>query len=142
MSIIDAQIVWGSWMELLDPGDLAWMLAQMRLHQGGGVFAPERACRLELGRRGGDRKARSDRIDQPVDPMPARDQCLGLLIAALGRVFDRVRRIAIHHHLARRHAKCPRLCGRAERINGGWMRRAVDRSCRDAVAQALVEKAM
>src|SRR5215831_7538574 len=129
-------------MELLDPGDLAWVLAQMRLHQGGGVLAPERARRLELGRRGGDRKARSDRIGQPVDPMPARDQRLGLLITALGGVLDRVRRIAIHHHLAGYHAKRAGLRSRAERIDGGWMRRAVDRSCGDAIAQALVEKAV
>ena len=61
----------------------------MRLHERGRVLLPERAGRLELGRRRGDGKARRDDVGEPVDAVPALDQGFGLRRSRLARCLCR-----------------------------------------------------
>jgi hypothetical protein len=72
--------------------------------------------------------------------VPALDQSLAVGIAALGRVGQRRRGIAVHHHLAGDHAGVAALGLGEEGFGRLAMHRAIDRSRRRPVRQQLVEQ--
>ena len=72
--------------------------------------------------------------------MPARDQRLALVVAALRRVQQPLRRAPVHQDLAGDHARVAALGLGEEGLDRGRVHRAVDRRRRGAVAQQLVEE--
>ena len=122
-----------------DPGDFGRVLRDMGLHVRTGRLAPKRGGRLELRgrRRGGE--SRRDRVREPIAMMPARDQCLALVVAARRGVEQVGGRMAVHQHLARDHPHAAPLRILEQRIDRRGMDRAENGRRRDAVAQILVE---
>ncbi len=116
------------------------VFAEVGLHVAVGEFAREGARRRELRVGRGDRETRRDRIFEPAAAAPAFDQRLALVIAALRRVGQRGRRVAVHHHLARDHARAAPLAGGEERLHRFRPHRAVDDRRRRALAEHLVEE--
>ena len=70
-ALIDVEIGSRPGKQLLDKGDLGEVLVEMGLHVGVGIFARQRAGRLELRLGRGDREARRDRVIEPAAPAPA-----------------------------------------------------------------------
>ncbi len=140
IALIDAEIIGRLGEERAHPGDFIVVFADMGLHQCRRMLAPKHARRFELFRRRCRGKTRSDRIGQPSALVPAFDERLRLVVAALSRVPQPLRRIAVHHHLARRHAQTALLGAGEKRVHRLRMDGAVDRRRRGAVAQALIEK--
>ena len=110
--LVDVGIVARPRVELLGEGDLGVVFRQMRLHVQVGMLAHQRARHLHLLGRRGDREARRDGIELAALAVPFGDQRLGVVIAALRRVANALRRVAVHHHLAGDRRAC---CGHALR---------------------------
>ena len=71
--------------------------------------------------------------------MPLSDQRPGLVIGPLRRIAEAVGRVAVHHHLARRHAQATRLGGLEERLGALRMRGAIDAGGGDPVGEREVQ---
>ena len=95
MAVIDIEIVARLRIEFARQRDLGVVLAQMRLDVAIGEFPRQRAGRLELLGRGGDREARRDGVVETALAMPAGDQGLALVVAALRRIGEGGRRVAV-----------------------------------------------
>ena len=101
--VIDIEITLVRREEGFDPGDLVLVLAQMGVQIGGRIlFAQSPRYRELLGCRSGC-KSWCDGIEQATITVPALDKLLALFIAAFCGIKQIIRRIAIHHHLARDH---------------------------------------
>ena len=104
-----------------------------------GMLALERAGRVELRGRGRHREARRDRVGQPAVAVPARDQRLRLVVAALRGVEQRRRRVAVHQHLAGDQAQVERARLLEQHVGRRRVHGAEHGRRRDPVAQVLAQ---
>ena len=101
------------------------------------MLPQQRTGGVQLRLRAGRGEPRGDTGRQSAAPVPPPDQRLALVIAALRRVEQGRRRVAVHQHLAGNHQRAE-LLGRSEqRVDGVWVDRAVDRRRGGAVAHQL-----
>ena len=125
--------------QALHPGDFVGLFAEMGLHQAIGMLCPELAQRIQLLGCGGGREARCDRIGQPVNPVPARDQRLAVVIGGLGGVTQPFGGVAVHAGLACDHPLAARLRLGEKGINRHRVDRAVAGHGGHAVARGQVQ---
>ncbi len=140
VAVVDVGVALGPREQPPHRRDLVQGLAQMGLEIAVRMLRQQRARRLELGVGRGHRKARRDRVMVAAAAVPALQQRLGLVIAALGGIQQGGRRAPIHHHLAGDHAGAAALGAGEQRLDRLRMHRAVDHRRGRAVAQQLVQE--
>src|SRR5690606_29915493 len=91
---VDVGVIARPWVEFPGESDLGMVLRKMRLHVQVWKLMHERTGHLHLLGRGGDREARRDRIELTALAMPVADQRLRVVVAALRRVENAIRRVA------------------------------------------------
>ena len=140
-ALVDVEIVARLRKQLLGQAISAWFSLEMRLHVARrDIRATSAPAAASCASRRGDREARRDRIAEPAAAAPALDQRLAFVIAALRGVGQRGRRVAVHHHLARDHARAALLACREERVDRFRPHGAIDHRRRRALAEHLVEE--
>ncbi len=137
---VDVDIVLRLRIELGDAGDLGLVLVGVGLDIATRELTHQGARRFKLGLGRGHGETRRDRIIEAPATLPALDQRFALVVAPLCGVHERLRRVAVHHHLAGDHARAAVLgCGE-ERIDRLRMDRAIDHRGRGAGTEQFVEK--
>ena len=139
-TIVDVEVAARRRKERLGQRDLGVVFAQMRLHVAIRKFARQRAGGGEFSVARGDGEARRDRIVEPPLAVPALDQRLALVKTLFGRIGEFERRVAVHHHLARDHARAALFAGGEECLGRLRLYRAIDDRRRRSIAEQLVEK--
>ena len=105
-----------------------------------GMLGCEGACCFHLLRGRGDREARRDRVLDSRLAVPASDQRLRLVIAALRRIAQPVGRVAVHHHLAGDHPHAARLGGGEKRVDASRMDGGEGAGCRRPMREKQIEE--
>ena len=137
---VDVEIARVRRIKRADPLDLGDVFRDVRLQVRTGCLAPQCAGRLELRRRRRRGEPRRDRVGQPAAPVPAPDQRLALVVAALSpcRAAPRgaLRSISTLPAIIRIAAPCALL---EQRVDRRGVHGTEHGGRRDAVAQVLVE---
>ena len=123
-----------------DAGDLGLVFIGVGLDVAVRKLARQGARGVQLRLRRRHREARGDGVAEPAATAPALDQRLALVVTALRGVHERLRRVAVHHHLAGDHPRAARFGRGEERIDGLRMHSAIDHRGRGAGAKQFVEK--
>jgi len=100
MAMINVKIAVVLRKQRFHPGDLLRIFAQVSVQPDVGKLLTQLPHFFEQRRRRGRRKARRQRVAEPTAPVPALNQRPRVGIALRRRLQQRVRRVAIHHHLA------------------------------------------
>jgi len=137
---IDIEIARSLRKQAQHPFDLALIFAQMRLHEDTVRFAQQCAGRFELRLGTGRREARRDAIMLAAFLMPAADQGLAFVIAALGGVEQCFGCVSIHQHLARDHASVEARRFLEKGIHRLGMNGAIDRRSGGAGTQQFTQE--
>ncbi len=120
--------------------DLGFVFVEMGLDVGFGEFPRQSAGGLQLRLARSHGEARRYRIVEPAPSLPALDQRLAFVVAALRRVCERLGRVPVHHRLAGDHASAAPLGRGEECVDRLRMDRAIDHGGGRAAAREFVEK--
>ncbi len=104
------------------------------------MFLPQRTGQRHLFRSARRREARSDGVERAALAMPALDERLRVVVAALRGIAQGFGRVSIHEAFAGDATHAAFRDGLEERIHGLGMHGAERRHGRGAVAQAFIEK--
>ena len=139
-AVVDVEVAFCARKERRHQLDLRLVLVEMGLDVSFREFARQGAggLQLRLARRHGE--AGRDRIVEPSPSLPALDQRLALVVAALRRIGERRGRVPVHHRLAGDHAGAAPLGRGEECVDRLRMDRAIDHGGGRAAADELVEK--
>src|SRR5437660_6468407 len=124
--VIDVDIAAAPGIELCHPGDLAFVLGDMRLEIDARVLVEQPASKLELPLSRCWCEARRYRVEQSIRAMPLLDQRLAVRIGRIRGVAQVLRTVAVHQHLAGNHAQTAGLGSGEERVGRLRMNRGED----------------
>ena len=137
---VDVEIARPVGEQFTHPGDLVGVLAQMGLEEEVVVLPHQGARGIELSLRAGGGEARGDAVMLAPAPVPAFDQGPALVVAALRRIEETGRGVAVHQDLAGDHPGVEAGGFGEERLDRAGMDRAVDHRRGGARAQDLAEE--
>ena len=138
--VVDVQVTLTLGEQLLDPLHFLLVLGNVRVHVQVGVFGKQLSGQRQLFWRAGRGETRRHGVMQTAFAMPAFDQRFAVGIAGLGRVSEKVRRIAVHQHLTGDHPQVELLRRLEEGIHRLLVHRAEHQCGGGAVAQQLAEE--
>ncbi|EHH68014.1 hypothetical protein GMO_17810 [Gluconobacter morbifer G707] len=138
--VIDVQIGRAIGKEFAHPGVFRVIFQKMRLHEQVIVRGKERAGKIQLFGCAGRCKAGRDGIELSSASVPAFDQGGGLVVAALGRIAQVIRRVAVHQDFPGDHAGIEPFGFLEKGFDGLRMDRAVHGSRRRADAQEFLQE--
>ena len=120
-AVVDVEIVAGSGKPRRHGRDLGVVLGEMGLQPAVGMLGQERSGCLELGLARGHGEARRDGVAEPALAVPARDQRLAVVVAALRRVAQALGPV-VHHDLAGERAACrgPSAAAKSASTEPAW----------------------
>ena len=142
MLFVDVQVAAAVGKQPCDLVDLVHVLGQMRVNPDVGVLAGQSSRGCELLWRGGERKARRNRIAKTPFAMPALDQCLAVGVTRLRVVAQVLRAVAVHQNLARDQPHAFRVGGLENSVSRVRVHGAeYERRCRTVREQLVDEHA-
>ncbi len=103
--VVDVQITFALWKQLLDPLHLLQVFTDVGLHVQVWIFPEQLTGQGQLLGRAGGGEAWGHGVVQAALAVPALDQRLALGVARFGGVDQVVRGVAVHHHFAGDHAQ-------------------------------------
>ena len=138
--LVDVEVAARLRKQFTRPFDFVDVFRDMAVDEYAGMLSGEAAGRFELGIGGGDGKARGDGVVQPATAVPFFDQGRGVAVAAVRRVAQIFRTVAVHQNLARDHAQIARLGLGEEGIHRNRVHGAEHQGRGCAVAHQFVQK--
>jgi hypothetical protein len=140
VALIDVQVAAGLWVEFGHPGHFGLVLGDVGLQMQVRPGVKQLAGQAHLLPRGGGGEARGDGVAQAIAAVPFLDQGPGVGHAALGRIAQKMRAVAVHQALAGDEAHPAALGGAENGVDRSRMHGGENQGRGGAVGQQLVEE--